>query len=135
VAATREDAYYTLSSTCPHLTGGGDNPGEPGSSSMATPGAMAIEDPGAGTVLPRVVHQGAPGPAPHTTKSQHRPPSSSPNRGSAPSIPTLSMPRGASSVPPAPVALAPLVPPPLTPPASVGTGALSSAVKSLEGPW
>jgi hypothetical protein len=58
---------------------------------------MAPEDLGAGAVSPGVVCPGVPESAPHTTKSRHGLPASSPGQGPTQSASTLTAPSGTSS--------------------------------------
>jgi hypothetical protein len=60
---------------------------------------MAPEDPRARTVSPRVVCLSVQESVPRTTKSRRGLPALSPDRGSAPSAPTLMVPTGTSSAP------------------------------------
>jgi hypothetical protein len=79
--ATCKHANSTSSSTCLQSIGGGGKPREPDRGSLATPGLMTPEDPGARIVSPGAVLLGIPRPAPCIIKSHSEPLVSSPSRG------------------------------------------------------
>jgi hypothetical protein len=66
---TYKHAYSMWSSTYPQSIDEDTEPGGPDKSSLAIPGPMAPEDPGAGITSPRAVCLGIARPVPCTTKS------------------------------------------------------------------